>query len=152
MEKVGKHIRRYSSRPGLDVLRFFELTLFSFLTGNADMHLKNFSLLTAPVGELELTLLSPAYDLLNTKIAMPGDLEELALTLNAKKRKLKKIDFDIFARSLNIPERSVQRTYTRFSQKVNNAFAVLDISFLPSSMKTEYKNILDEMAGRMELQ
>lgn len=150
MEKIGKHIHQYASRPGLDALNFFELALFSFLTGNADMHLKNFSLLTAPVGEITLVALSPAYDLLCTKLAMPDDMEEMALTLNAKKRKLKKADFNAFAKSLKIPDRSIERTYARFAKKTGDALELLDVCFLPEEMKAGYKSLLVERAKRLE--
>ena len=72
------------------MVNFFELILFSFLTGNADMHLKNFSLLEQP--GIGMTL-SPAYDLVNTNLVNPTDIEEMALTLNGRKKKLKKQDF-----------------------------------------------------------
>ena len=86
-EQIAKTILKYSRTPGLDVVNFFELVLFSFLTGNADMHLKNFSLLEQE--NLGMTL-SPAYDLVNTTLVNPADEEELALTLNGKKKKIKK--------------------------------------------------------------
>src|ERR1700744_1231465 len=76
MEKVGKHIDLFSSSPGFDKLALFVLTLFSFVSGNADMHLKNFSLLTGETGRIRL---APAYDLLSTKLAMPDDREDIAL-------------------------------------------------------------------------
>ena len=97
MEKVGKAILKHSDYSGNDAIRFFELTLFCFITGNADMHLKNFSLLRNQDNEITL---SPAYDLLSTKILMPEDKEELALTLNGKKNNLRKKDFDLFAEKL----------------------------------------------------
>src|SRR5262249_40502713 len=80
MEKIGRTIDRFSTNPGIDKLALFTLSLFSYVCGNADMHLKNFSLLTT--GE-EWIRLSPAYDLLSTKLAMPADREEIALTLNS---------------------------------------------------------------------
>ena len=79
-EQIAKTILKYSSSPGLDIVNFFELVLFSFLTGNADMHLKNFSLLEQ-VG-IGMTF-SPAYDLVNTKLVNPADDEKLALNLKA---------------------------------------------------------------------
>jgi len=82
MEKIGKVIREYSDYPGVDLLSFYELTLFSFITGNADMHLKNFSLLTTAENEV---MLAPGYDLLSTKLLIPEDTEELALPMNGKK-------------------------------------------------------------------
>jgi serine/threonine-protein kinase HipA len=74
-EQIGKVVRKCSATPGLDLVNFFELVLFSFLTGNADMHLKNFSLLEQPGLGM---ILSPAYDLVNTVLVNPADSEELA--------------------------------------------------------------------------
>ncbi|MFT3947529.1 MAG: HipA domain-containing protein [Agriterribacter sp.] len=45
MEKVGKAIARYAENTLLDISNFFELSVFCFLTGNNDMHLKNFSMI-----------------------------------------------------------------------------------------------------------
>lgn len=73
MEKVGKAILKHSDYAGNDVIRFFQLTLFCFITGNADMHLKNFSLLTNLDGKI---ILSPAYDLLSTKILYKELIEQ----------------------------------------------------------------------------
>ena len=81
-EQVAKAILKYSTNPGLDVVNFFELVLFSFLTGNTDMHLKNFSVIYKPnIGPI----FSPAYDLVATVLVNPADDEDLALTLNEKK-------------------------------------------------------------------
>ena len=88
-ERIGKTILKYSSLPKMDVINFFELVLFSWLTGNNDMHLKNFSLYEI-ADKIRLT---PAYDLLNVVIINPKDDEELALTLNGRKKKLQKEDF-----------------------------------------------------------
>lgn len=148
MEKVGKHIARYSSIPGLDAIRFFELALFCFMTGNADMHLKNFALLT---NEEKQVTLSPAYDLLNSKLAMPGDAEEMALTINARKNKIRRRDFDVLAQKLNIQERALQNVYKRMAKKVDLAFEWIDISFLPQEMKAAYKSLMQERLKKLEL-
>lgn len=148
MEKVGKQILQYAAHPGLDAVRFFELALFSFLTGNADMHLKNFSLLTTGRNEI---VFSPAYDLLCTQLAIPEDKEEMALTLNGKKRKLKRPDFDSLATSLKIPQKTVGNTYRRFAKKMEEAMAFIDLSFLTEEMKSRYKKILSNAAGALEL-
>lgn len=148
MERIGKCIATFSSRPGLDAITFFEMTVFCFLTGNADMHLKNFSLLKTPANEV---ILAPAYDLLCTKIALPDDLEETALTINAKKRKIKRNDFDLLAKSLRIPDKVKENIYTRFQHSLKPATEFIDISFLPEKEKRDYKRIMDENAGRMGL-
>ncbi len=141
MEKVGKHLERFSSRPGLDKINFFEMSLFCFITGNADMHLKNFALLTTKQREI---MLSPAFDMVCTKIVMPADKEEMALTINAKKRKLKKSDFDILANHLKIPEKTVQNIYAGLFKKINTALEWIDISFLPKEMRIQYKTLIEE--------
>lgn len=148
MEKIGKHIALYSSRPGLDAIHFFELALFSFLTGNADMHLKNFSLLTTRQNNI---ILSPAYDLLCTKLALPEDPEEMALTLNGKKRKLKRSDFDTLAKSLKIPDKALKNTYNRFSNKLKDAVSFLEVSFLPEERKMDYQTLLKARASHLVL-
>jgi serine/threonine-protein kinase HipA len=146
MEKIGKHIAKYSTRPGLDAITFFEMALLSFITGNADMHLKNFAMLTTERNDI---ILSPAYDMLCTKIAMPEDNEEMALTINGKKRKLMRSDFDLLAKSLEIPERAMQNSYAKFASKLKGANEWINISFLPGKMKKEYKEILKVNAARI---
>lgn len=148
MEKVGKCIQMYASRPGLAAIAFFKLTLFSYLTGNADMHLKNFSLLTNDDNEV---VFSPAYDLLCTKLALPDDKEEIALTLNGKRSRLTKKDFDALGANLKLPERSIQNIYTRFSEKLDQCNDWIAISFLPEDMKTAYRNIVQQNSGRIGL-
>lgn len=148
MEKVGKQIAAHSSRPGFDSIIFFETALLAFITGNADMHLKNFSLLTTEEKDI---ILSPAYDLVCTKIAMPEDREEMALTINAKKRKLKKADFDKLAISLKIPERAMENSYKKIVTKLPEAIELIDISFLPENMKKQYKELIRSNAAKLGL-
>lgn len=40
-EQIAKAIKKYSSAPQLDLVNFWELVVFSWITGNSDMHLKN---------------------------------------------------------------------------------------------------------------
>ena len=141
MEKVGKYIAKYSSRPGFDAITFFETAIFSYLTGNADMHLKNFSLLTNNSNDI---ILAPAYDLLCTKIAMPEDKDEMALSINARKRKLRKSDFDTLAKNLKIPEKAMENSYKKFVDKIPEAKEWIGISFLSKKMKVGYNGIIDE--------
>ncbi len=87
LEQIAKAIAKYSANPGLDITNFFERVLFSFLTGNSDMHFKNFSLIDSP--EMGY-ILSSAYDMIASSLVVEGDEEELALTLNGKRKNLKK--------------------------------------------------------------
>lgn len=147
MEKIGKQIEKHSMIPGLDAITLFDLAIISFLTGNADMHLKNFSLLTSAKRE---TTLSPAYDLVCTKLAMPDDAEEMALTLNGKRRKLTKGDFDNFAKNLKISEKVKEFSYGKFGRYMQEALEWINNSFLPATSKEEYKQLVRERWERLQ--
>ena len=147
MEQVGKALRKYSDAPGLDAVRLFELTVFCFLTGNSDMHLKNFSLLRKENGAWEM---SPAYDLVPVKIILPADKEELALTLNGKKNRLRRIDFECFAVSLNLTSVQSARALNRMLDTVEkNLPATLGASFLPEEMKSGIDALVSERISRI---
>lgn len=146
-EQIGKAILKYSAMPGLDVVNFWELVLFSFITGNADMHLKNFSLLEQP--GLGMTL-SPAYDLVNTSLVNPADEEEMALTLNGKKKKLKKQDFVAAMNTLKIEEKQQQNIFNKMEKALPNWIDLINMSFLSNEFKEKYKEMLMERMHRLK--
>jgi len=150
MEQVGKLILKYSSNPLLDALTFFEVTVFSFLTGNSDMHLKNFSLLDYRNG---MTGLSPAYDLLSTRLVIPekDDNEEMALMLNGRKRNFKLNDFYVFGERLKLTEKQVQNSLNKFSKQMDNVLNFVDFSFLSADLKESYKELIQKRAERLKL-
>jgi serine/threonine-protein kinase HipA len=148
MEQVGKGILRHCDNALLDVLRFFELAIFSFLTGNSDMHLKNFSLLYLPGGAVSL---SPAYDLLPTKLLLPQDEEESALTVNGRKKKLTRKDFGCLAELLRLTEKQTANTFGRFSAKLDAAYSIIERGCCTSEMKSRYMALMRERANRLEL-
>ena len=139
MEKVGKALDIYSGNTLLDKIFYFDLALFSFLTGNNDMHLKNFSMIESPSG----WVLSPAYDLLNVAILLPEDTEELALTLAGKKKKLKREHFEQFAEGLGLNPKQIKGAFSRMIKNKSGAFDWIDLSFLSNDMKTAYKVLLE---------
>ncbi|MCX2575082.1 HipA domain-containing protein [Pedobacter sandarakinus] len=139
-ERVGKVIKQYATNSGLDAIKYFRLVLFSFLTGNNDMHLKNFSLMHTEKG----ILLSPAYDLLNVNLVFPEDVEDLALTLGGRKRKVKKSDFDQFATSLNIAEKVRDNIYNEFINNIESCDKMIEQSFLNVNYKKEYKKLIKQ--------
>jgi serine/threonine-protein kinase HipA len=147
MEKVGKAILKYSDYPGNDAIRFFELTIFCFITGNADMHLKNFSLLKNIDNEITF---SPAYDLLSTKILMPEDKEELALTLNGKKNNLRKNDFHIFAEKLGVTQKTKEVIINKFFSSQITLNKTIDTSFLKDDTKILYKELIEQRLDRLK--
>lgn len=144
-EQVGKSILKYSSMPRMDVVNFFESVLFSWLTGNNDMHLKNFSLFET-ADKIRLT---PAYDLLNAAIINPKDDEELALTLNGRKKKIQREDFIKSAAVLNIEAIIVERLINKYIKLLPKFDAVILNSFLSAELKEKYAELLRERLGRL---
>lgn len=142
-EQIAKKIVEHSAYPVLDLINYFEVLLFCYLTGNADMHLKNFSMYKG-AGEYSFT---PAYDLLSTKLVIPEDNEELALTLNGKKRKLKRIDFDNLLKSFKVDEKVIENVYEKFSKVLPQWYDFIDMSFLPEQMKEEYKQLVQNRSA-----
>lgn len=137
-EQIAKHIMRYSCVPQLDLVNFWEVVVFSWITGNSDMHLKNFSLYNTGMGYV----LTPAYDLLSTVLVMPQDTEELALTLNGKKHALKRADFEKAIIASGVSAKVIDNIEKKFRRCIIKWLDIIDASFLPTSMKREYKHLL----------
>lgn len=138
VEKIGKLVRQFTTNKGYELQRLFELVLFCYLTGNTDMHLKNYALIENSLGQYEL---SPAYDLLSTLLVL-SDEEESALTINGKKNRLKRTDFDSVAKSLQINEKTVITIYQRFAKILPTWQQWIERSFLSTEMKKQYSDLI----------
>lgn len=145
-EQIAKAILKYSSVPGLDVVNFFEIVLFSFLTGNADMHLKNFSLLDQPGLGM---VLSPSYDLVNTALVNPSDDEDMALTINGKKKKIKRNDFTQAMTTLKLSEKQQENIFSKMENSFQNWNNIIEKSFLSNDYKERYKKLVLERVNRI---
>lgn len=138
-EQIAKAITKYSSTPQLDLVNFYETVIFSWLTGNNDMHLKNFSLLSTEAGRYEL---SPAYDLVNAAIVNPKDKEELALTLNGKRSRIGIEDFQQAAAKSGITEKVIERLFAHFQKCLPKWETMIGQSFLSDELKQQYLELL----------
>lgn len=138
-EQIAKLILQYSSVPKLYLVNFWEQVVFSWLTGNADMHLKKFSLYSTRKGYYSLT---PAYDMFSTALFMPDDPEELALTVNGKKLKIKRYDFEVAMNSSGLEDKIIEKMFAKFEKVSNKWFEFIDISFLTEDMKEQFKLII----------
>lgn len=149
MEKVAGVIDQFCTFPALERVKLFERTLFSFLVGNEDMHLKNFSLITRN----EKVELAPAYDFLNTTIALQGAKEEMALPVKGKKSRLTRNDLlNYFARErLQINEQILDEVLARFKKVGATWIEMLEQCFLSPEAKEKYAAILLERGKRMQL-
>src|SRR3989338_64690 len=149
MENVAKAIKQYSSATMFNIVRFFEITIFSFLIGNADMHLKNFSLIYKGV---EPIAFAPAYDLLSTRLLIPEsvDPEEMALTLNGKKRKLNRKDFDQFGKNIGLPQKQIENVLSHMQEKMDRFYQLIHVSFLSKELQEDFIQLIQSRAKRLQ--
>jgi len=136
-ERAGKLILNYCTSTGLDIIKYFELLLFCFLTGNNDMHLKNFSL----IHREDSIDLSPAYDLLNVNLVFPKDQEETALLLNGRKKNIHLRDFEALGTTLGIPDKVRGNSYEKFRSSDPAVQQMIQASFLPPDLQEAYWQI-----------
>jgi len=147
-ERIARAILSFSANPLLDAAIFYEQVLFSFLTGNADMHLKNFSLIDRPgVG----WSLAPAYDMVATALVNPLDDEELALSLDGRKKNVNRRNFERAFNLAGIDEKVAAAMFRRFQRAIPRWMEWIDISFLTEPMKEKFITIITERAGRLAL-
>lgn len=147
-ENIAKLLKRYSSTPQLDLVNYWEIVVFSWLTGNSDMHLKNFSLLSKSKGSYRL---APAYDLLNVHLIF-DDPEELALTLTGKKRRLKRENFVEAMQASGLEKKVIDNIFMKFIKILPKWIDFIDISFLPDELKEQYKQEITTNVERLKVE
>lgn len=136
---IAKLIEQYSSAAGLDLVNFWEQVVFSWIVGNADMHLKNFSLISEKPGKY---VLAPTYDQVSTAIVMPEDTEEMALPVNGFKKKLMVMDFIQAMEATGVTHQVALRVINRFPPLQEKWFACIDDSFISASQKVQFKELI----------
>ena len=143
-EQCKKVIAKFSDSKKADLSRFVYLLLFCYLTGNSDMHLKNFSL----IENNGVYSLSAAYDLLPVNVVFPSDKEAFALTLHGKKKNVTKNDFIKFASSEdpreNLEGKEVVRMMKKLISFIPKMFELIDHSSLSEKHKEEFKALILE--------
>jgi serine/threonine-protein kinase HipA len=149
MEKLVNLLDTFCTFPAIEKVKLFRLTIFNFLIGNEDMHLKNFSLITRE-NKVEL---SPAYDLINTTIVLPGEPEEIALPLGGKKKNLTvKLLLDYFGKErLKLNDKIIAHVLKKINAELTNWEKLITISFLSDAMKQKYLHLLKTRIKRIGL-
>ncbi len=149
MEKLVIIIDRFCTFPAIEKVKLFRRTLFNFLTGNEDMHLKNFSVIVRD----DKVALSPAYDLLNTTIALSDPKEEIALPVGGKKNNLtKELLIDYFGRDrLQLNDTIISQQLAAMSDSRKGWEKMIAASFLSEGMKRKYLKVINERSGRVGL-
>ena len=140
-ERCAKVIDNYSVFSGLDKSDLFLRVVFSYVVGNSDMHLKNFSLIETAEASGEYRL-SDAYDMLPVNVIMPSDTEELALTLNGKKRNIRRNDFLTFAENAGILREAAEKIIDRVVSLSDAYIELCKNSHIPDDMKTALEELI----------
>ena len=142
-QQLVETIKKYSSAPMLDVQRYWEVVLFSWMTGNSDMHCKNFSLID--IGNGEYTL-APAYDLLAVLLADPEDTEEMAMSfmVGGEKKGFNRDTFMTAFTQSGITYAIAAKMIERMKGYVPKWKELIKLSFLPEQMKESYCLLLDK--------
>ncbi len=141
MERIGKVLQDYSSAPLLDAIVLFERLLLFFVIGNGDAHLRNFSLLMKP--ELGYRL-SPVYDIVNSRLILPLEQEEMSLSINGRKNRLKREDFLSFSSYMKIPAKTVSTVFDMLDKSKGTIKDHIDSSLLPKKEKKRFWSICEE--------
>ena len=144
-ERCAKILQKYSSRIGIDMAEFYIRLIFCFLVGNSDMHLKNFSLMETAEGSRQYVL-SPAYDLLPVNANMPADKEQFALTMNGKKKNIRKGDFLKFADACGITRSTAEKLIQNLVKLTPQWLEMCEESLLPKELKERLEKIIRKRA------
>ena len=148
-ERCAKVIARYSTQPKLDLSELFMRLVFSYVVGNSDMHLKNFSLIETCEAS-GVYVLSPAYDLLPVNVIMPEDTEEFALAMNGKKTHIRKKDFYVFAQECGIPKVSAEKMIAKIVSMKDKYQEMCSESLLSPHLKELFLDLIEKRCGVLE--
>jgi len=140
-ERCAKVIETYSDHAGLDMAELFLRVVFSYAVGNSDMHLKNFSMMETAEGS-ERYVLSDAYDMLPVNVILPADTEQMALTLNGKKRNLRKNDFLTFADTCGLVRASAEKMIGKIVAMEDTYLSMCRESYLPDDLKEALNDLI----------
>lgn len=149
VEQIGKVIARHATHPGIDNIRLFELVIFNLLCGNADMHLKNYSLMTNADG---IVTLSPAYDLVSTALVTPKQRDETALTIGGAHKNITRNKLRSLGSSLGIVAKATETILDRFPMYSRRWLETIDSSFLSKDLKERYRLLILGNTARYLLQ
>lgn len=145
-DQIADAVRRHCTFAPLELQRLFELVIFNFAIGNGDAHRKNFSLLTDPDGTVAL---SPAYDLVSSRLAIPAEADELALTVHGKRNRLDRTDFLAFAEHLSIAPDYAERKIAELTGLRETYAGMIDASLLGADLRVRFSGIVRERLERL---
>ncbi|OQX27111.1 MAG: hypothetical protein BWK80_06995 [Desulfobacteraceae bacterium IS3] len=145
-ERIANIIRKHSCDPAADLLKLYERAILFFVVGNGDAHLKNFSLIQSlPAGYQ----LSPAYDIVSSRLALPEEREEMCLSLQGKRNRLSGRDFLRLSQRFGLTEEQSRRVSDRLKVFQPEIEEMIRDSFLSEQLKSRFLEIFRERMKRI---
>ena len=145
-EQIARAIGVHCTLGSVELQRLFEVTIFSFAIGNGDAHKKNFSLLTAD----GRTSLSPIYDLVSSRLTLPEESDELALTVGGRRSRLTRHNFEEFARHLEIVDDYAEKKLAQLVALGGEFDRMISNSALSGALRNRFAEILADRLKRLE--
>lgn len=147
LEQVGKVIKKYATHTFLDLTNFFERIIFNFVIGNSDMHLKNWTLLTT---REKILRLAPCYDFVSSALYPGYDREESALTINGKKNRINKPDFDTLAAHLELDSKASNNVFQKVLNAQKKILEMVSRSDISSIRKDTWLKVISSRYERLK--
>jgi serine/threonine-protein kinase HipA len=145
-ERIANFIKEHSSVPGLDLIRLFERALLFYVLGNGDAHLKNFSLIRSEEIGYQL---SPAYDIVNSRLALPEEQEEVCLSLQGKNNRISAGDFFGLAEHFGLAGKQAENSLDRLHDMKSTIETMIGESFLEPDLSEGFLRIFHERMARL---
>lgn len=146
IEQIGKFLKLHSEIPFIDTQKLFVRAFFYFLIGNGDAHMKNLAMIKPPDKGYRL---APAYDIINSRLVMPDETDEMAISLNGRRNNISVRDFRALADYLEMNDKAYQNILNQvmsLNTKINN---IVEPSFLPKNLKEQFLVIFSERHKRL---
>ena len=137
-------IDKYSEQGQIAAIRYFLVILFSYMVGNTDMHLKNFSL----VRTNNHYVLAPFYDLLPAEII--AKQKEMALTLNGKNTNLRPGDFRAFGEYIGLGKGLSDNLVKQMADRLKAASKTIEDSPLSNQGKAAFEKLIKTRISQLE--
>ena len=145
-ERIANFIKDHSDVPGLDLVNLFERALLFFVLGNGDAHLKNFSLIRKEEVGYQL---SPAYDIVSSRLVLPDEREEMCLSLLGKKNRISMDDFTGLSKHFGLTRKQSDNSFARLNGIKEKIEDMIEESFLGESLKERFLGIFRMRMGRI---
>ena len=143
-ERIANFIKKHSDVPGLDLVGLFERALLFYVLGNGDAHLKNFSLIRKEEVGYQL---SPAYDIVNSRLVLPEEREDMCLSLQEKKNNISKEDFQRLSEHFGLLSKQVNNIFERLNALKLSIETMIEESFLNDRLRDRFLQIFRERMG-----